>query len=161
VRDRLERIRHTVAKAPDGFPRSAADQLEEWDLAFAATYQDLSGIPIAASYVATNAEIAPRLGRNLAAGARGRVTINLIEPNTMFEDRRRQLDIRLSRSFPVGQARLLGTFELYNAFNHTQFSGVDTGARFDAQGRQVNGRFGEYTGARPARRIQMALKLYF
>ena len=26
--------------------------------------------------------------------------------------------------------------EMYNAFNHTQYSGVDTTARFDPQGRQ-------------------------
>jgi len=97
-----------------------------WDLAFAATYQDQPGIPVAATYVATNAEIAPSLGRNLAAGARGRVTINLIEPNTMFEERRRQLDIRLSRSFPVGQARLLGTFEVYNAFNANSILAINT-----------------------------------
>ena len=34
-------------------------------------------------------------------------------------------------------------------------------ARFDAQGNQVNARFGEMTGADPARRIQLALRFYF
>jgi len=51
--------------------------------------------------------------------------------------------------------------EFYNAFNHTQYSGLDTGARFDAQGRQVNARFGEFTAARNARIIQLALRFVF
>ena len=50
---------------------------------------------------------------------------------------------------------------MYNAFNHTQFSGVDATARFDPQGRQVNARFGELTAARGARIMQLALRLYF
>jgi hypothetical protein len=88
-----------------------------WDLAVSATYQDLPGIPIVANHTVTNAQIAPSLGRNLAAGANARVTIPLIEPNTVFEDRRRQLDLRLSRTFRAGQTSLLGTIELYNALN--------------------------------------------
>jgi len=52
--------------------------------------------------------------------------------------------------------------EMYNAFNHTQFSGVDTTARFDlTTGAQVNGLFGSYNAARDARRIVMGLKLHF
>lgn len=51
--------------------------------------------------------------------------------------------------------------ELYNAFNHTQFSAFDTAARFDAQGRQVNTRFGEFTTARLPRQIQFALRFFF
>ncbi|MCL5744796.1 MAG: carboxypeptidase regulatory-like domain-containing protein, partial [Acidobacteria bacterium] len=38
--------------------------------------------------------------------------------------------------------------ELYNAFNHTQFSALDTSPRFDAAGNQLNARFGESTAAR-------------
>jgi hypothetical protein len=51
--------------------------------------------------------------------------------------------------------------EFYNAFNHTQFSGLDTTARFDAQGRQVNTQFGQITSTRPGRRIQLALRVMF
>lgn len=57
--------------------------------------------------------------------------------------------------------RLQFRAEFYNAWNHTQFSGVDNAARFDLQGNQVNGRFGEYTSARDARRVQLGLKFYF
>jgi hypothetical protein len=51
--------------------------------------------------------------------------------------------------------------EAYNAFNHTQFSSVDTTARFDASGNQINARFGEIIAARPNRRMQLALRLSF
>ena len=52
-------------------------------------------------------------------------------------------------------------WELYNAFNHTQYSGVDVTARFDPQGKQVNARFGEITGARNSRQMQLAPRFYF
>lgn len=73
-------------------------------------------------------------------------------------------DISLFKNIPLasdGVRRLQLRGEFYNAFNHTQFSGVETSARFDAQGNQVNRRFGEYTSARDSRRIQLGLKFYF
>ncbi|HYO84043.1 MAG TPA: hypothetical protein VES20_21750 [Bryobacteraceae bacterium] len=57
------------------------------------------------------------------------------------------------------RAQLRGEF--YNAFNHTQWSGLDTTARFDAQGRQVNTQFGQVISTRPGRRIQLALRIMF
>jgi len=51
--------------------------------------------------------------------------------------------------------------ELYNAFNHTQFSNFDTGARFDAQGNQVNGNFGSYTSSTNPRKMQLVAKVSF
>jgi hypothetical protein len=51
--------------------------------------------------------------------------------------------------------------EFYNAFNHTQFTSVDSTARFDAQLRQVNTQFGQVTATRPSRRIQLALRFSF
>ena len=51
--------------------------------------------------------------------------------------------------------------EFYNAFNHTQFSGVNATAQFNQAGVQSNAAFGQYTSARNPRRIQVALKLNF
>ena len=62
---------------------------------------------------------------------------------------------------PGEKVKLQFRAETYNAFNHTQFSDFDTTARFDLQGRQANARFGEFTAARPARRVQLALRLTF
>lgn len=73
-------------------------------------------------------------------------------------------DISLFKNFNLareGKVRLQYRLELYNAFNHTQFTGVDTTARFDANGNQVNALFGSYTAAANARRIVMGLKLNF
>jgi len=60
-----------------------------------------------------------------------------------------------------GRVRLQYRLEMYNAFNHTQFTGVDTTGRFDALGNQVNALFGSYTSAANSRRIVMGLKLNF
>jgi hypothetical protein len=51
---------------------------------------------------------------------------------------------------------------MHNAFNHTQFSGVDSTARFDAQGLPItNSTFGQVTSARTPRQMQMALRFVF
>jgi len=51
--------------------------------------------------------------------------------------------------------------EFYNILNHTQFDGVDNTARFDAQGNQINARFGQITSARAAREVQFSPRLVF
>ncbi len=72
-------------------------------------------------------------------------------------------DMHLFKTIPVNERmRFQIRCETYNTFNHTQFSGLDTNARFDpATGEQVNARFGELTGARPARIMQLALRFLF
>ncbi len=73
-------------------------------------------------------------------------------------------DITLLKNFQLGSVegrRLQFRMETYNTFNHAQFNGVDTTGRFDAQGNQVNARFGQYTSTLDARRAVLALKLYF
>lgn len=72
-------------------------------------------------------------------------------------------DISFFKNFPLRrESRYLQLrWELYNAFNHTQFSAVDNTARFDATGRQVNTRFGEVTDTRVERRMQASLRFHF
>jgi hypothetical protein len=71
-------------------------------------------------------------------------------------------DMALFKTFPIREKlQMQFRWEAYNMFNHTQFSGLDTGARFDAQGNQVNARFGEFTAARQARIMQLALRFKF
>lgn len=53
-------------------------------------------------------------------------------------------------------------FEGYNALNHTQFSGLDTTLKFDnTSGSNYNTLFSQPTSARPARVIQIALRVQF
>jgi len=72
-------------------------------------------------------------------------------------------DLALVKKIPLRQEnrQLQLRWEMYNAFNHTQFSSVDTSARFDPLGNQVNTRFGQVTAARAARVMQASLRFSF
>lgn len=72
-------------------------------------------------------------------------------------------DISLFKNIPLPSERCRLQFraEAYNAFNHTQFNALNTTARFDATGKQVNANFGQYTGAAAPRRVQLALRFTF
>src|SRR2546428_6831434 len=88
-----------------------------WDLQVSGTYQNLPGIAVSASYAATNAEIKPSLGRDLSSGANGTVTINLIPPSTVFEERIQQPDLRVTRTFRFGSRSVQVVADLYNSLN--------------------------------------------
>jgi hypothetical protein len=88
-----------------------------WEVRASAVFQSLPGIPIVANYVASNAEVQPSLGRPLSGGARTVTVPNIIEPQTMFEDRIQQLDVRFSRGFRVGGLHVQGMFDIYNLLN--------------------------------------------
>lgn len=93
-----------------------------WGIEASAVLQNLPGFPILANLVATNAQIAPSLGRNLAGCpttgvCNATVSIPIVQPFTMFEDRPTQLDIRLTKIFRIGTARVKGLFDIYNLTN--------------------------------------------
>jgi hypothetical protein len=72
-------------------------------------------------------------------------------------------DISISKRVPLfSEARFIQfRTEMFNAWNHTQFSGLYTTARFDATGKQVDPNFGAYSSARVPRIIQLSLKVIF
>jgi hypothetical protein len=72
-------------------------------------------------------------------------------------------DLIILKRIPLGSDKrsLQIRWEMYNAFNHTQFFGVDSGARFDPAGNQVNALFGQVNSARLPRLMQFALHFYF
>ena len=88
-----------------------------WNFQVGAVFQNLPGIPIAATYVASNAQIASSLGRNLAAGPNATVVIDLIPPNSQFDDRLTQIDLRFAKVARLGRARVRGMFDIYNVTN--------------------------------------------
>src|SRR5439155_1097921 len=94
-----------------------------WAFIVSGTFQNISGIPVAANYAATNAQISPSLGRNLAAcrgaaACTATASVPLIPPQTVFEDRRAQLDLRLSKIISLGRGvRLQANLDVYNALN--------------------------------------------
>jgi hypothetical protein len=79
-------------------------------------FQNLAGPSYDANYSATNADIAPSLGRNLAGNTQA-VTIPLVPPQTLFEDRVSRLDLRVSKVFKVGRLRVRGNVDAYNVLN--------------------------------------------
>jgi carboxypeptidase family protein/TonB-dependent receptor-like protein len=71
-------------------------------------------------------------------------------------------DVSVFKHIPIRErASFQLRWEMYNAFNHTQFEGVDTGTRFDTTGRQTNTRFGALISNRDARRMQASLRFVF
>ena len=76
---------------------------------------------------------------------------------------RNNWDISVSKRIPLRSERRYVQFrgELFNAWNHTQFSGINSTGRFDAASRQTDLNFGAYTAARNPRQIQLSLRIYF
>lgn len=72
-------------------------------------------------------------------------------------------DMALMKHIPLhDRLNLELRFEAYNAFNHTQFSGVDATANFNpSTGAQINRQFGQYTSARDPRQLQLAARFTF
>ena len=71
-------------------------------------------------------------------------------------------DLTLVKNFPIrDRARGQLRWEAYNAFNHTQWSGVNTVATFNPRGQQVNSLFGQVTSARDPRIMQLAVRVSF
>ena len=72
-------------------------------------------------------------------------------------------DVTLFKAFPIKEKRALQLrWEVYNIFNHTNFSSVDNTARFNpANGAQTNATFGKATAARNPRLMQVSLRFSF
>ena len=73
-------------------------------------------------------------------------------------------DVALGKLFPLWSESRFVRFrvEAYNAFNHTQFSSVGTSAIFNpATGLQTNPTFGQLTGARSPRIVELSARVVF
>jgi len=83
--------------------------------------------------------------------------------NTVYGPGLNNWDINITKRVPLfSEARFIQfRAELFNAWNHTQFTSLFTGARFDAQGRQVDPNFGAFSAAAAPRIIQLSLKVVF
>jgi len=94
-----------------------------WDASVSAVFQNVPGFPLMATRTFPNAEVAPSLGRNLGACATATgactatVNVAMLEPNTRFESRFTDVDLRLAKNLRVAGVRLKGTLDIYNLFN--------------------------------------------
>ncbi|MEQ1575286.1 MAG: carboxypeptidase regulatory-like domain-containing protein [Vicinamibacterales bacterium] len=75
-----------------------------------------SGPRIDANYVATNAVIAPSLGRNLSGGL-ANATVNLLATGQLYGERVNQVDLRVAKILTFGRTRTSASLDLYNLFN--------------------------------------------
>jgi hypothetical protein len=111
-------------------------------------FQNVAGPNIVASYPAPTAAIAPSLGRNLSGGVRS-ATVPLIVPQTEFEGRRSQLDLRLAKNLNIGQrARVRLNFDVYNIFNASPILTLNTtyGSQWLRPQSVLDGRLIEFGG---------------
>jgi hypothetical protein len=97
----------------------------------AAVYQNIPGNNILASLVLTNAQVAPALGRNLgacrgAAVCNATVTVPVVAPHSLREERGSQLDLRFSKTFRAGSSTIRPGFDIYNALNSNDVLGIVT-----------------------------------
>ena len=83
--------------------------------------------------------------------------------NTMTGPGTNDWDLSLYRTVPFheGKANAMFRLETYNTFNHTQFNGINSTAQFNTAGTQVNTAFLLPTAARPARLVQLGLRISF
>ncbi len=87
-----------------------------WGLTASATFQSSPGPEIVANYVATNAQVAPTLGRDLS-GRAAVTSVRLVGPGTLYGDRINQLDFRGTKAFTKGRLRVQAMIDAYNLLN--------------------------------------------
>ena len=86
------------------------------EVQLAAVFQSRPGAMLVANYAAPNAVVAPSLGRNLSGGA-ANVTVNLIEPGSLYGDRFQEIDVRVAKRLRLGRWRSLLAVDVYNVLN--------------------------------------------
>jgi hypothetical protein len=73
-----------------------------------------------------------------------------------------QWDLAAFKNFVIRERTSLQLrTEFFNAFNHAQWSTINSAAKFNATGQQINALFGEATADRGPRVIQVALRVSF
>ncbi len=96
------------------FKMSAAYQLP-WEFQVSGTFMAIPGPDVDANYGVT-AAVAGRPVIGTSAGATS-ITVNLIEPNTVFLDYQKKLDLRVARNFRFDRYRIQGFADVFNVLN--------------------------------------------
>ena len=89
-----------------------------WDIQVAVAIQSTPGPQILATQTYPSAEVAASLGRPLASGTGGRVSVDLVEPGTLYADRLNELDLRISKTVRLEQGfSIRAGLDVYNLTN--------------------------------------------
>jgi hypothetical protein len=86
------------------------------DVLVSGTFRSVPGPDIYANYTATNAVIAPSLGRSLSGGV-ANLPVTIVEPGTMYGERLSQVDVRFGKILRLGRAKTIVNLDVYNLFN--------------------------------------------
>ena len=87
------------------------------DVQFSGTLQSLPGPEVLAEFTQSSREIRPVLGRSLAGRARN-ATVNIVEPASLYGERRNQLDLRIAKVFRTADGTRLNVgVDIANVFN--------------------------------------------
>jgi len=93
------------------------------DVLLSGTFRSDAGAPLAANWTITAAgapaqwaSIQQQLGRPLSSAATS-VTVNVVEPGTMYGDRVNEFDVRLAKILRFGRTRTNIGFDIYNILN--------------------------------------------
>jgi hypothetical protein len=102
----------------------AAYTIPKIEVQVSATFQSNPGLPpvgvtgtdLQAQWVVPNAIIKQYLGRDLSGGA-ANMTVNIVQPGTVFAERVNQVDFRVAKILKYGRTRTQIMFDLYNLTN--------------------------------------------
>ena len=95
--------------------KASAAYMFPYDIQLSGSFLAAPGSNVSAYYTITSA-IA---GRTVIASTAGANTmpVNLIQPNTMFLDYRKQLDMRIGKTFRIDRYRIQGFADIFNVLN--------------------------------------------
>ena len=94
------------------------------DLQVSGTWRSDPGPELRADYVVTSAIALPSLGRNLSSG---NVTVNLVEPGTLYGARQNNIDMRIAKIVRFGRTRAQFGVDVYNLLNTDVVTGYNNG----------------------------------
>jgi hypothetical protein len=97
------------------------------DVQLSGTYRRTQGQQIQASFTMNNAYLAANstLGRPLAGGATANISVDLLEPNTLYGPARNELDLRLGKVLRFGRMRSVVSLDIFNAMNNNAILGYN------------------------------------
>jgi hypothetical protein len=94
------------------------------DLQVSGTWRSDPGPELRADYVVTSAIAQPSLGRPLSSG---NVTVNLVEPGTLYGARQNNIDLRIAKILRFGRTRAQFGVDVYNLLNTDVVTGYNNG----------------------------------
>lgn len=92
------------------------------DVLVSGTFRSDQGAPLAANWTITNTNpawnsILAQLGRTPTGANATSVTVNIVEPGTLYGDRVNEFDARIAKIIRFGRTRTNIGFDLYNLLN--------------------------------------------